>query len=309
MSEDDALLTLLRRLQERHYKFVTPTPATHRRVVARADRTPSRSITDVLGWNLPFTAGSIAPDIEQLLRDANALDEEQGLLRSRVRVSSLQDCLYLHSAFPTDKHDAVFFGPDSYRFANLIAAELADCDLGANQLIVDVGTGAGVGAIVTGRLCRDATVAMTDVNPEALRFANINAAAAGLDPIALLTDRLEGLDGTIDLAVANPPYIIDDQARLYRHGGGLYGGQVTQDMTAFILPRLAPMGRLILYSGSAIIAGSDHLGDMLRNLAETNGCTLRYHDIDPDIFGEELGKPAYQGIDRIALIAAIFQRR
>jgi hypothetical protein len=308
MTEDDALLALLNCLQGRGYRFTTPTPGTHGRVIARTGRASGRTLTDIFGWNMPFTAEAVAPEIMELLRAGGVLREEQGLQRSEVRVSSLEDRLYLHSAFPTDDPDAVFFGPDSYRFANLILAELADCALGAGQLIVDVGTGAGVGAIVAAGLCTDAAIAMTDVNPKALRFACINAAAAGLDPIALLTDRLDGLDGAIDLAIANPPYLMDDHARLYRHGGGMHGGQITHDMVGFILPRLAAKGRFILYSGSAIIAGENRLGDALRALANSNECGLRYREIDPDVFGEELERPAYRDVDRIAVIAAIFER-
>lgn len=309
MHEDDALLALLKLLQEQGYRFITPTPATHARVIARTPDALGRTVTDILGWSLPFAPGTLPSEIEQLLRASGMLREERGLLQSRIRVSSLQDRLYLHSAFPTDDSDAVFFGPDSYRFADLIRAELADCELAAGQLIVDIGAGAGVGAIVAAEFCWDAAIAMTDVNAQALRFARINAMAAGLDPIALQTDRLEGLEGNIDLAIANPPYIMDDQARLYRDGGSMYGGQITCDMAGFILPRLADKGRLILYSGSAIVAGEDRLGDALHAIAAANECTLRYREIDPDVFGEELEKPAYRNVDRIAVIAAIFARQ
>lgn len=309
MNSEDALLTLLMLLKERGYRFTTPTPATHARVLARSENELANNLTDILGWSLPFKTGTVAPDVERSLHEGGMLSEERGLMRSRIRVSSLHDRLYLHSAFPTEDADAVFFGPDSYRFADLIEAELADCELGAGQLIVDVGTGAGVGAIVASRLCPDAAIAMTDINPQALRLARINAAAAGIDPIMLLTDRLEGLDGAIALAMANPPYIIDDQARLYRDGGGMHGGQITHDMASFILPRLSAKGRLILYSGSAIVGGQDKLEGALNMLAATNECSLRYREIDPDVFGEELEKPAYRDVDRIAVVAAIFERR
>lgn len=309
MISDDALLTLLRYLKEGDYQFVTPTPATHARVIARRENGLGNSLADVLGWSLPFKTGTIAPNVERLLREGGMLTAERGLLRSRIRVSSLHDSLYLHSAFPTESVDAVFFGPDSYRFADLIEAELADCDLNAGQLIMDVGTGAGVGAIVAGRLCPDAAIAMTDINPQALRLARINATAAGIDPITLLTDRLEGIEGAIDLVMANPPYIMDDRARLYRDGGAMHGGQITYDMASFILPRLAEKGRLILYSGSAIVDGRDELGAALNTLADANHCLIRYREMDPDVFGEELEKSAYRAVDRIAVITAIFERR
>lgn len=131
---DDALFALLGLLTERDYYFVTPTPATHARVVAREGRQKARSVEDVLGWSLPFHAGSIDRDMERLLSEANALAAHDGMLRSIVPVSSLGDDLYIRSAFPTDDRDAVFFGPDSYRFADLIKAELEAHPLGQGRL-------------------------------------------------------------------------------------------------------------------------------------------------------------------------------
>jgi len=306
---DDALFALLSLLKKRGYYFVAPTPATHARVVARAGRQKARCVEDVLGWSLPFEAGSVDGDTERLLNEANALVARDGMLRSLVRVSSQGDDLYLHSAFPTDQRDAVFFGPDSYRFADLITAELAAHPPGQGKLVVDVGTGAGVGGIVADKNCDLAQLYMTEINPVALRFARINAAACGIEPRLLLTNRLDGIEQPIDLAVANPPYIMDERQRLYRDGGGQYGGEATTVMADFILPRLAKTGKLILYSGSAILSGKDEMKARLEALAERYGCRLHYRELDPDVFGEELERPAYADVDRIAVISAIFERR
>ena len=48
---DDALVALLGLLKTRSYRFVTPTPATHARVVARPSRQVGRTLRDVLGWS------------------------------------------------------------------------------------------------------------------------------------------------------------------------------------------------------------------------------------------------------------------
>ena len=76
----------------------------------------------------------------------------------------------LHSAYPTAGEDAVFLGPDSYRFADLIGAEL-EPDVPPTARIVDIGTGAGVGAVTAASHCRGARVVATDINPLALRLA------------------------------------------------------------------------------------------------------------------------------------------
>ena len=306
---DAALLGLLARLKVDGYRFVTPTPATHARVLTRAGRERARTIADVLGWSLPFQAGLVPRELLDGLRDGGMLEESDGLCRSRVRVSTLHEQLYLHSAYPTLAPDAVFLGPDSYRFADLIASELGREPPATGARIVDVCAGAGVGAIVAATCCPTAMVTMTDLNPAALRLARINAAAAGVAVADIEGSGLDGVAGTFDFVTINPPYILDDGGPAYRDGGAMHGGQLSLDLARAALARLAPGGRLILYTGSAIVAGRDPLADALGEAVRATGCTLRYREIDPDVFGEELEKSAYRDVDRIALVAAIVTRQ
>jgi len=305
---DDALLGLLHRLRSRGYRFVTPTPTTHALAIARPGWRTARTLRDILGWSLPFDP--TLPDLAILaaLEAAAMVKPEGGLLRSRLRVSSLRGDLYLHSAYPTRAEDAVFFGPDSYRFADLVRTELDRSRPAPGAHIVDIGTGAGVGAIVAAKACPDARVTMTDINPKALRFARLNAAAAGVSVTAVLAGDLAGVRDPIDIALANPPYIVDPAGREYRDGGDMHGGAVALAMARDALARLAPGGRLILYTGSAIIDGLDRLGTALASLADASGCVCRYHEIDPDVFGEELANPPYADVERIAAVAAILER-
>jgi methylase of polypeptide subunit release factors len=303
-AEEAALLALLGGLEARGYAFVTPTPATHARVIARPDRRTAKNVADVFGWSLPFRDGALDDDLLGLAEAAEILEAaDGGMRRSRLRVSSLQGKLFLHSAFPTDDRDAVFFGPDSYRFADLIAAELADCPTATR--IVDIGTGSGVGGIVAAGSCPAARVTMTDINASALRLAGINAAHNRVKAEFNLSDKLDAVSGEIDVALANPPYIIDAEERDYRNGGGLHGGQASLDMAVASAERLAPGGRLILYTGSAIVRGEDGLRTALAAAMTARNCTLRYREIDPDVFGEELEGPLYADVDRLAVVAAV----
>mgnify|MGYP004537818459 CR=1 FL=1 len=303
-----ALLELLTGLRLRDYAFVTPTPATHARVLARAGRDRARDLAGIFGWSLPFERGSVDEEIEAAADLADILEEAgDGLWQSRLRVSTLHGRLFLHSAYPTEAQDAVFFGPDSYRFADLIALELGDCAPRAR--IVDIGTGAGVGAIVAAGRCPEAHVTMTDINPAALELARVNAAFNEVEAEFLESDALTGVAEGIEVALANPPYIIDDGERAYRHGGDMYGGQASFDMALAAAERLNSGGRLILYTGSAIVDGKDVLREALAPALAERGCDLRYREIDPDVFGEELEHERYAEVDRIAVVAAIATRR
>lgn len=302
-SADAALAALLAELRSTGYRFVTITPASHARVLARHDTCEARDLRGMLGWSLPFRPG-LAPRVETLLAQADMLaPEADGRLKSRVRVSSAGELLFLHSAYPTIEPDTVFFGPDSYRFADLIATELAVRPLDASATIIDFGAGSGIGGITAARATGGGHVTLVETNAKAQRFARINARAAGV-PV----ETAESLSGAADLIVINPPYLIDPLGRAYRDGGGLYGGEVALSMTRDSSRHLAPGGRILLYTGAAIVEGGNALCDALARLADDAKLTFRWRELDPDVFGEELAHEAYAGVERIALIGAVLER-
>jgi methylase of polypeptide subunit release factors len=303
---DRALAALLRRLDALDYDFVTPTPATHERVVARADMEQASDLRGVFGWSLPFPPTLLPDDLTALLGAGGALSREGELCRSAVRVSRVAGLLFLHGAYPTDQSDSVFLGPDSYRFAGFVTARVAR--IGTVSRIVDMGAGAGVGGIVAGRLRPEAAVVLVDCNPKALRLARINADAAG---VAVETVEAEGLDavqGAVDLVIANPPFMLDEGGPAYRDGGPMLGARRSLDWAKAAAERLSPGGRMLLYSGSAIVAGRDALREALEEAVPAMGCSLDYAELDPDIFGEQLDLPAYRSVERIAAIGAVIRR-
>lgn len=304
MVEDEPLIELLRRLEALDYDFVTPTPLTHERVLRNREGRPAQTLRDIFGWSLPFASEALDPSLLRLLEKADALVTAQAGFRSRYRVSKAAGTLFLHSAYPTAAADSVFFGPDTYRFIALVRSELPPT---ATRL-VDMGAGCGAGGICAAAQLAGTAIVLVDSNAEALRLARINAAAAGVAVETILADKLAAVDGVFDLVIANPPFLVDEARRSYRHGGGMLGAEAGFDWAMEAAGRLAPGGRMILYSGSAISGGRDTLRDRLADSLRRRDFTLRYDEIDPDIFGEELDRDIYRDVERIAAIGAVIVR-
>ncbi|HEU4533445.1 MAG TPA: class I SAM-dependent methyltransferase [Polyangiaceae bacterium] len=294
-----ALLDLGHWLLASGYHFITVTPATHARVLAREGARSARSLRDAFGWSLPFDRGALPERAWALLEAAGALAPAGGRWRSAVRFSSLGGALYAHSAYPTDDTDAVFFGPDTYRFAAFLARHVAP-----TGCVVDVGCGAGSGGLAwAGRAER---IVLADVNPRALALAEVNAALAGAPGVELVrSDVLDGVGGgPPDVVVANPPYLVDESERAYRHGGGGLGTDLSVRIVREALARVRPGGRVLLYSGAPVVDGRDLLRAALVPALEAAGARYEYEELDPDVFGEELERPAYAraGAERIAVV-------
>lgn len=303
---EPALHSLLDALKRMGHAFVPPSPATHARVLAREPSRPARSLRDVFGWSLPFAPDLMPAPMLDVLRQADLVVEDRGLLRSRVRVAALEGELFLHSAYPTTREDAVFFGPDTYRFAAFLKAELADAPAGG--VLVDIGAGSGAGAVVAARLAHPARTVLTDINPAALRLARVNLRQAHCPAELVLGEGLGAVEGPLDLVIANPPFIAGEDGHTYRDGGDLHGARIALDWTEATLDRLAPGGRLILYTGSAIVEGQDLFYQAVKGLVARGGFDLRRQELDPDIFGEQLSDPAYADVDRIAAIGVSVRR-
>ena len=302
---EPALLDLIAALDRAGYDFVAPTPATHARVVARPDKAVAGDLRDIFGWSLPFRPALLPLEMLGCLERAGLASPEGDLLKSGVRVSRIGSHLFLHSAYPTDDAESVFLGPDSCRFADFIRAEIPRI-AGARRL-VDIGAGAGVGGIMAAALLPGARITLVDVNPAALRLASVNARHAGVDVELVEGEGIEAVSGPIDLAIANPPFIMDESGRTYRDGGDMHGARLSLDWTLAAARRLEPGGRMLLYTGVAIVDGKDELRTALERELPALGCTLRYRELDPDIFGEELDRPSYRDVERIAAVGAVVE--
>jgi len=307
-ARDAALLALGEELRRIGYLFTTVTPLTQARVNGRPGNKWAKDHAGVFGWSRPFTTHLLPPQLFARMRDAGVLVACEDGWRSAVRVSSLGEQLFLHSAYPTLSPDSVFFGPDTVRFASAIEAHLRLSRASVTKA-VDIGCGAGPGGIVIARAAPDAHVLMVDINEAALRFSRINAALNRTPNVETRRgDILKGAEGTFDLIVSNPPYLLDPGGRAYRHGGGHLGEGLSLAIVEAAVASLSPGGTLLLYTGSAVVDGVDGFRTAAERLLAGTAHRWSYFEMDPDVFGEELEAGMYTQADRIAAVVLTVTR-
>lgn len=135
-------------------------------------------------------------------------------------------------------------------------------DRGATLRLLDLGTGSGCLLLALLHELPAARGLGIDRSPEALAVAERNASALGLAERAqfALGDWAEGLSGSFDLIVSNPPYIPRDEisslmAEVSRHepllalDGGVDGLDCYRQLAPQIAARLAPGGMALLEVG------------------------------------------------------------
>lgn len=278
----------------------------------------AKNIRDIFGWNLLFKSNLLPPLVFESMSQADLLINTNGFFQSKIRISSLNDDLFLHSRFPTDDEHAVFFGPDTYRFSRFIQHSLKVLQFesgftpnGPLQLL-DVGCGSGAGGIAAIRALQNQhqyLLTLNDLNPVALDYATACAQVAAVSATILPGDFFNVQHKQFDLILCNPPYIRDPAARLYRDGGSLFGLELSLRIAKHALGLLSPGGRLLFYTGVAMTNDENNplLAELMPHFS-SGKFRWSYEEIDPDIFSEELEKPEYQGVNRIAAVGLVIER-
>lgn len=311
-SNKNALIALAQYLKTNQYQFVTPTPTSHARVLQRGSLPITPSLRDIFGWNIDFSLNTIEPVLADLMQQAGVLIASNHLVKSNVRFSSLGQHLFVHSKYPTTDADAVFFGPDSYRFARLLKQTIVNLPFKNYKTVVDIGCGSGIGGIMAVEYLDNLPkqIILTDINPKALAFASFNAQLANIQGVSLVkSDLYAKIKTPVDLIISNPPYLIDQKARAYRHGGGEYGSLLSTRIVEEGLPLLAANGAMILYTASAIVDGHNTFFNSLKTIMQNKAYQFEFEEIDPDVFGEELLLPEYQKADRIAVVSLVVMNK
>lgn len=308
----DSLAEVGKCLLRSGYRFTCPSPESQARVNARLQNAEARSWVDVFGWSRPFRPNLLPGHLLQRLREAEVVHERDGLLYCQVRFSTLGRRLFVHSAFPTTEHDAVFFGPDTYRFVSFVLRELAAPWPHPVQTLIDIGCGAGAGGILAAdaldpRVPRD--LLLSDINPLAVALAKTNVEINGVHGVhCARADGMADSDRRFDLILSNPPYMMDPAQRTYCHGGTEAGIEVALRFLQAGLAHLAPGGRLMLYTGTPVVQGQDLFQRAAREILDAAQMPYDYCELDPDVFGEDLVRPEYAAVDRIAVVGLVAHR-
>ena len=209
-----------------------------------------------------ISADRASAKIVTLLEQAGEVESRRRPCYSNVRFSSLGEQLFVHSAFPTEAPDAVFFGPDTYRFARAIRHAMTG--IAPSGIVHDhrYRMRQRSGRIACRRaccsVCAPADVILSDINPKALRYSRINASLNDFANVrTVLSDVFDQINEGGNLIISNPPYLVDRAARLYRHGGGELGFELSVRIVEAGIERLYPGGRLFLYTGTPVADGID----------------------------------------------------
>ena len=300
---DRALLALGKWLSDRQYHFTTVTPETHR-IYLQKHPAAAENLRDVFGWSKLFKRSWMDGEALELMRQAGVLKVNGETCQSAVRWSTLKNMLFSHAAYPPDAEDAVFFGPDTYRFVRMIEKFL-NTDVQVKRA-VDIGCGCGAGALVVARHFPDAQVFAVDINQQALRLTEVNARLANLNNVyTQQSNVLDEVEGFFDLVISNPPYMRDDTRRKYRHGGDMQGSEISLKIVHDAFPRLNSGGTLLLYTGACIVGGEDEFLKAVTSYLADKPCSWTYEEIDPDVFSEELPLKGYTDVERIAVVGLV----
>ncbi|MCL2467570.1 MAG: peptide chain release factor N(5)-glutamine methyltransferase [Micrococcales bacterium] len=182
--------------------------------------------------------------------------------------------------------------PETETVAGHAIAEAAQVAKTRPPLVVDLCCGTGAIALAVATEVPSAQVVAVDLDPHAVDLARRNAAAVGA-PVDIRhgdvndPDLLADLAATVDVVVANPPYIppdqvpVDPEVRDHDPDAALYGG----GPDGLDIPRavLAAALRLLVPGGLIVMEHAEVQADAVRAAAEDVGLV----DIrtEPDLTG------------------------
>lgn len=284
-----AIIRLGTTLRAGGYHFAPVSCATQRRINARPENTCAFDVPAIFGWNRLFRPALPGPLLLDLMNDAQVIDTCHTLLRSSVRAVSFNGYLFLHSTSQDEREAGVGFGPNEFRFVRALRTALPRYSRKISRS-ASICCGAGAGAVTIAKFHPRAEIFATDSNATALAFGDINARIAGVANVNIVTTgELDETAGTLDLIVANPSWVCDDNPR-------------SVGLVNHAMEHLAKDGTLMLHARVGFARGVDLFRGAIEPRLRACGFSWTYEQLDPDISGEVLDAPHHPRLDRIAAV-------
>lgn len=157
-----------------------------------------------------------------------------------------------------------------------------------SPIIVDVGTGSGALALTIARHLPSGIIYATDISPDALAVAQLNATRLGASDVRfVVSDLLQGLADRFDILTANLPYIPSDrysdlpaEIREFEPRIALDGGQEGLEL---IQRLLAQTNRIATRDSVALLEISEEQGGSVLDLVHRELPTVQaelHQDLD-----------------------------
>lgn len=159
----------------------------------------------------------------------------------------------------------------------------------ATPVVVDVGTGTGVIALSIKQERPDARVWAVDRSSEAIELTRHNAGRNGLEIELVQADMLTGVPrsivGSVDLVVANPPYIEPEAYETLPVEVRADPVEALVGGTAVYERLFEQAGRVLRRGGSVVVEIEETRGDTVSALAAASGA--RRVSVEPDLTGRD----------------------
>ena len=163
-----------------------------------------------------FLAGEAMPEegvrrewpdwVFELFLEAGFLTRDSGALRPDITIVPRGELLFISDALSVlgGEHAAGFVLPAGTEAASVLLDLTLRAPVGRT---LDLGTGCGEQALLVA--AHSEAVVATDINPRAVRYAEMNALLNGIDNVEIRTgDLFEPVNGeSFDLVVSNPPFV------------------------------------------------------------------------------------------------------
>jgi hypothetical protein len=294
-----ALFEVGRALQNEGYRFTAVSPATRATVNARPGNEEAHDLRGVFGWCRPFLPEVLPARLLGALDEAESLARgSSGRLQSRIACASFGGQVLVHAHLPVGDPAAVAFGPQSYRFIQLLRRTL-----GGGGRLLEVGCGCGAAGLSLAD--RFTALTLCDAHPLAVRCARVNAALAGCDQADVsCRDGVDGLRGAYQAIIADATAALEAGGPWLGADGQL-GIAAAVRLVGSAVPLLAPGGCLVLIAGAPVVAGEDLLEQALAPLLSTCGLPAHYDELEVDVGGTLLAGPCCARVERIARVALV----